>query len=226
MSNYITWSRACSLAGIVESDLNADEKEAIDDWVEEVGINLEFGCDSFSITSRIATVNSEIHNIDSDNQKALILDHSPVVSVERLRDNIRTTTPTELIEDDQFIIDKKAGIIKLIDFWETGNSQSLSSMQNCFTKGAGMVDVAYTYGYAAVPNDIKAYATMLAAKAILVMKSFAGSVGFASFKMGDYTENLGSLYKQNADFLDSSIETAKMKLRTKYGNMVDESLNQ
>jgi hypothetical protein len=215
---YITWSKAIGLSGKTETEIAA-AKEIIIEWVEKIGIELFLGRD-FAETI-ISTNDPELHNI-GDNQDTIILKNFPVVSISRLRDNIQSSVAADiktLIEHTDFEVDKDSGIVQLIK----NSSNSIFSDCNClgyFTEGRNTVDVAYTHGFDTIPNDICAYADILAAKIISLWDNIVNKGGVESFRMADYEESIGNLLSNITTIFDNELNLMRIKLYSKYGKSV------
>lgn len=217
MATYIDWDIAKSLSGI-DDTLDDTIKSAISQWVEDIQIKLLLNAD-FSVTV-VGSDNPEMYNI-GEFQNAITLKNFPVISVSRVRDNIRATTPTTLVEDTNYTIVKETGTVFLIDSVKDniviGND---FANNNYFTEGINIVDVCYSYGYAAIPDDVKAYANMNAAKVLKLWSRLKNSGDVDSFTMGDYTEKIG-MWGNSADSkFDPLIIAAQIALNSKYKNAV------
>jgi len=214
MADYITWATAVALSGKTEVDLTDSVKNAIVDYVETIGIELFLNRD-FSL-HEITISNPELHSPDKY-QDNIMLKHYPVVTITRLRDNIHASLEadiTTLVEHANFEVQKDNGIIKLI----YDSDDELIEPIVFFTSGTNTVDVAYTYGYSTPPDDIKAFANLLAAKIIKIWEFMDGSSNMVSYKMGNYEEKFNEIIIKGVDSqIDNLINTSKIKLLSKYG---------
>ena len=200
MSDYIDWDVATALSGVSDS-LTADIKTAIEQWVEELKIKMTLGTDFASHT--VSSDDPELYSV-GDFQDSIILMHHPVISMIRVRDNIRASSPTTLVEGDDYTVDKKAGIIYLIPSSDVTVLTALDSdfqYGNYFTSGKNVVDVSYVYGFSSIPDDVIAYANVCAAKMIRMWSKFYNDNDIEGFTMGDYTERVGAWSKM----LDSQL---------------------
>ena len=214
---YIDWSKAITLSGVTEVDVTDAVKNAIADWIERVGIELELGQPLGFDSGEITVSDPELKTI-VELQDTIILDHFPIITVTRLRDNIRATNANNiltLVEETNFEIDKESGIIKLTG--ELSDSNLMRKIE-VFTVGWNTVDVAYTYGFATIPNYLRAFATLVATKALKVWNIISNnSTDFQMLKMGDYTKQYGKM-ADRFSLLQIDIDRAKLVLRSKLGN--------
>ncbi len=211
-AKYIDWTIVKGITGLTDTELTSAVKASIENLVEILGIDALFGRDFGMHT--IDTSNPELHNIDYEYARTLIVRNFPVISIERLRDNIQDATPTILVEHDDFEVDKRTGMIVLSFDATLGNDVSLHTY---FTKGVNTVDVAYTYGFTSVPSDIVAYANMLAAKVCSFWKRLLYSNGIPDYEqMGDYQRRFTNQFNSIDQFYDPIIKNVLFSLKSKY----------
>ena len=212
-AKYITWETAVALSGKSIVDLNDNIKNAIVDYVETIGIELFLGRDFTS--HDITIINPELHSPNS-NQQSIILKNYPVISITRLRDNIHVSLESSistLVEHVNFEVIKDTGIIKLI----YDSDEEIIEPILFFTSGTNTVDVAYTYGFETPPDDIKAFANLLASKIIKLWEYMDGTTNLKSYKMANYEQRVIDIVKSVDSGIDYLIKNAKVKLLSKYG---------
>lgn len=212
--SYINWTNVLNLARI--SSLEDEVKTAIEEWVESIGIDIELGRNFLS--NEIATDSPEIHSINDDYVNSIILKNYPVIEITRLRDNINADNTSDIVtleEHTNFEVELEKGIIHIVDAF----GSTIMPMKTYFTKGINTVDVAYTYGYLSVPDDIIAFADLIAVRVSKIWNDVFGEKG-VDFKMGDYEEKLSQYYKKNKSVFDDQLDIVKIKLMTKYGATV------
>ena len=214
---YIDWDYASSVVGVSAAGLTDDVKDAIIQEVEWLMIDSILGGGmSFDKVYEVDSAAPELHSIGLQ-QSFIILKKFPVVSVTRLRDNIRSSVSVvTLTEGVDFEVNKDTGVINLVN----SEQGSLANVVSFFTKGHSTVDVSYVYGFSSVPNDIKAFANLLAAKSIKSWYLFDNGDVSGSFTMGDYTEKVGEWSRQLADRFGPTISMALSSLKAKYSNIV------
>jgi len=217
---YVTWATASNLVGIDASTLNANIKDAIIERVEYLEIEQLLG--QGMLFDQVYTIDTNIPELHSanDNQDFIVARNFPIVSVIRLRDNIHATVTSSiltLVEHTNFEIQKDTGIIKLV---RSLSDSLLMKKIEFFTAGINTIDLCYTYGFDSVPNDIKAYADMLAAKIIKAWNQFYNLDGTESFQMGDYTEKVGEWFKHIDSQFDPHINRMLISLKSKYTNFM------
>ncbi len=213
---YIDFTKAKSLAGINDTLTDAI-KDAITEWVENLKIKLILGTD-FSSGS-VTTSDPELHSI-SEFQDSIILKKFPVISVSRLRDNIRASSPKTLVENTDFAIDKNIGAIYIIRNTDNIYNDTIDISGYYFTTGINTVDVAYTYGWSDIPEDIKSFAIVYAAKILRMWSKFTNAGDTIEFSMGDYSEKVGQWDKVIDNQFDPIINESLIALKSKYKNYI------
>ena len=219
MTEYIDFDVAIKLAGLTLLDVNdANLQEAIVNYVENLSIDAVFGRDF--LMDEITTSNPELHNI-GENQNTIITKHFPIISVTRLRTNIRATVSSSVLtltEHTNFEIDKNAGLIHLIIAEEMTD---IMKTIEYFVEGYNSTDVCYTYGYLTPPSDIIAYANIMAAKILRAYKNWEIDVSSntISLTMGDYTEKVSDWARQMNDVYDTILNKSLLMLLNKYANL-------
>lgn len=213
---YIDFDKAKVLSGISDT-LTTAIKDAIVEWVENLKIKLLLGTDFNSKV--ISTSNPELYSI-KDFQDSIVLKNFPIISVTRLRDNIRATSPTTLVENTDFVIDKATGTIYIIKNEDNITNGTLDVSGYYFTSGINTVDIAYVYGWSAIPDDVKSFATVYASKILRMWSKFANTGDVESFTMGDYSEKVGQWSKVVDSQFDPIINESIIALKSKYKNYI------
>jgi len=223
-ASYIDWEDACYMVGADPTAID-NIKDPIIQWVETLGIELELGRD-ISTAFQENTVSSsdpELHSIERDDQDTLIAKHFPIISVTRLRDNIQASNSNNILtltEHTNFEIEKETGLIRL-----TGELQDSNLMKKIefFTQGYNTVDLCYVWGFTSIPNDVKAFANLMAAALLRQydkMVASGESAGLKRLQMGDYEEEVGDMYKNAQNEFMASVKLSSYRLKSKYGNYV------
>ena len=178
MGGYANIDNAAALSGLAVTEFNETMRSYVDKHIELM-LGREFG-ESNSHT--------QYFDIPGGGVDYLQLSWYPVIAVQTFRDNQRESGYTDLVEDEDFTVDKDAGILKLIK-----DDYNILKGSTSLTVGTKTVMVTYTHGYARVPNDIAIFADWMLAwmgeikKTTSALQTADGAV-LRRIQIGDYQE--------------------------------------
>ncbi len=174
MAFYGSVTDAASLAGVDVADITDAMQTAINNWIKT---NIKE--DGFETTSDL----TEYYDVGRSDQKQLVLNHHPIISIASLIDDFRNNGGT-LLDASGYVIDLITGILQL----DPANVTTGKNAIYYFTKGFNTVQIIYTFGYVTVPDIISNIATLMAAKWAKIKAQQAEADGLKSIQIGDYKE--------------------------------------
>ncbi len=189
--------------GVTAKDISTATQEEIANF-----INTNIRPEGFAQLSSV-----EDYTIRDSNVNFLILKNCPIVNVETIVDNLNNPSVSKTITSDCYYVDSETGIIQLLSDKDLSDTTAIKY----FTKGINSVRITYDYGFAAVPNDINIFATLLLAKWAVINQGQKDADGnLKSLKIGDYTEVYDLKFMNVATKFDANIVSSYSRLKVKY----------
>jgi hypothetical protein len=146
MSDYAVKANSASISGLSISDISDIQVGFVNSYINSL-LNVNFGVEN----SR-----TQYFDITGD-ERELLLDRWPVTSITSLIDNQRDT-PVTLIQDTDYFLEEREGIIKLIE-----DEFNILKGSAYLTVGMRTVKCIYKWGYLAVPNAVSSFADWMVA---------------------------------------------------------------